>query len=252
VARAKRTDRTEARRRFRAEQAGLVGDPTTEASAASAPGKGRQVQVEAPVRRPGIVASFRNAYRPLDLRGDLRAAPVVLRHWGVLAAAAISIAASVVFILSTNDLAASIDYTLSDPMAGKSVGTMSNISYLVISMFVTPPPAAGAFLIGFTAKRASWLGGLVFGIVAAGCYIAVLSSPAGRLLTGGQSAGQYIAQAAALAPVGAALFAAAAAWYRRFLDMANPNRGRPRPQQGRTNSRQKDRPLVSRAADRRR
>ena len=50
-------------------------------------------------------------------------------------------------------------------------------------MFVTPPTAAGAFLIGFTAKRASWLGGLAFGVVAAICYVVVLSSPAGKMLT---------------------------------------------------------------------
>ena len=185
------------------------------------------------------MASFKAAYRPVDLRGDLRAAPKVLTHWGVLASCAIAIVASAIFIVATNDFASSIDYTLSDPMAGKTIGTASNLSYLVISMFVTPPPAAGAFLIGFTAKRASWLGGLAFGIVAAFCYVAVLSSPAGRLLTSGHSSDAYIVQAAALAPVGAALFASAAAWYRRFLDLANPNRGKPRPQQSRGGSAKK-------------
>jgi hypothetical protein len=241
VARAKRTDRTEARRRYRAEQAALGGDSTMDEIVESTPATGRsagpKAQAPAPAR-PGIIASFRNAYRPLDLRSDLRAAPMVLTHWGVLVASGIAIAASAVFIISTNDLAASLDYTLSNPMQGKTIGTASNISYLVISMFVTPPPAAGAFLIGFTARRASWLGGLAFGIVAAACYVVVLSSPAGKLLTSGQPADAYIVQAAALAPMGAALFAAAAAWYRRFLDMANPNRGKPKPkpQQGRSSS----------------
>jgi hypothetical protein len=253
VARAKRTDRTEARRRHRAEQAVSGAELVAEDVTETAPAKGRQASARgsAPVR-PGIMASFRSAYRPLDLRGDLAVAPVVLRHWGVLAAIAISVVSSIVFVLSTNDLASSIDFSVPDPMKGRSIGTVSNISYLAISMFVTPPPAAGAFLIGFTAKRASWLGGLVFGIVAALSYAAVLSSPAGRLLTSGQPNGQFIAQAAALAPIGGALFAAVAAWYRRFLDTANPNRGRPRPQQGRGNPRQKDRPIVSRAATRRR
>jgi hypothetical protein len=238
VARAKRTNRTEARRRYRAEQAAAGGDPTIDDVVATAPTKGRNAASNAPAaaRRPGIVASFKAAYRPVDLRGDLRAAPMVLTHWGVLAACAIAIAASAIFIIATNDFASSIDYTLSEPMAGKTIGTASNLSYLVISMFVTPPPAAGAFLIGFTAKRASWLGGLAFGIVAAVCYVVVLSSPAGKLLTSGQSAESYVFQAAALAPVGAALFSSAAAWYRRFLDLANPNRGKPRPQQGRSSN----------------
>lgn len=238
MARAKRTNRTEARRRYRAEQAALA-DPTAvdvvETVPAKVRGKNAPLQGAAPVR-PGIVASFKAAYRPVDLRGDLRVAPMVLTHWGVLAACAIAIAASAVFIIATNDFASSIDYTASDPMAGKTIGTASNLSYLVISMFVTPPPAAGAFLIGFTAKRASWLGGLAFGVVAAICYVVVLSSPAGKMLTSGQSSSTYIVQAAALAPIGAALFASAAAWYRRFLDMANPNRGKPRPQQGRSGS----------------
>jgi len=253
VARAKRTDRTLARRRYRAELAGPGADPAAEEIAEAALARGRQAPAQGqPVARPGIMASFRNAYRPLDLRGDLRAAPKILTHWGVLAAAGIAIVSTAVFIIATADLAGSLDFSLSDPLQGRQIGTASNISYLVISMFVTPPPAAGAFLIGFTARRASWLGGLAFGIVAAACYTAVLLSPAGRLLTAGAPTGPFVAQAAMLAPVGAALFAAAAAWYRRFLDLANPNRNRPRPQQGRGGSKQKGRPLVSRAADKRR
>ena len=45
-------------------------------------------------------------------------------------------------------------------------------------------------------------------------------------------------RASPVAPIGAALFASAAAWYRRFLKLANPNRSQrkaqpARPQQGR-------------------
>lgn len=251
MARAKRTDRTAARRRYRGEQAGL-DDASGVESTESAPSSGRSAKPGPAQPRPGIMASFRNAYRPLDLRGDLRVAPAVLAHWGVWVAILVAVAASAAFIVSTNEFAASIDFSNPTALEGKSLDTVSNISYLVISMFIVPPPMAGAFLIGFTAKRASWLGGLVFGIAAAACYAVVLSSPAGRLLTGNEPAGSMIVTAAALSPVGAALFAAAAAWYRRFLNMANPNRNRPRPQQGRGNPRQKNRPLVSRAADRRR
>jgi hypothetical protein len=162
----------------------------------------------------------------------------VLLHWGVLLAVGIAVASSVVFVLSTNELAQSIDWSIPDPLAGKQLNTVSNLSYLAFSLFVAPPPAAAGFLIGFTAKRASWLGGLVFGIIATACYIAVLQTPAGKLLTAGQPATAAIVNAAAIAPVGAALFASVAAWYRRFLDLANPNRGQksqPKPQQGRGN-----------------
>jgi hypothetical protein len=253
VARAKRTDRTEARRRFRAEQAAL-GDDQSTMSETGDPGSGPSKTKPAAPVRPGIGASFKAAYRPVNILADLRAAPQVLTHWGFIVAIVGAAAASVVYVLATSEVGAALDFSLSDPLAGKQVGTASQISYFAVSMFVTPPPAAGAFLIGFTAKRASWLAGLVYGVFAAACYIYILSSPAGRLLTGNNPAEVYIAQAAALAPIGAALFAAAAAWYRRFLDVANPNRGQRRPStpSGRGNPRQKNRPLVSRAADKRR
>jgi hypothetical protein len=91
---------------------------------------------------------------------------------------------------------------------------------------VAPPPAAGAFLVGFTAPRASWLGGLAFGIVAAVCYAAIVLSPAGRLLIGSNPPEAFVLQAAVMGPIGALLFASAAAWYKRFLNLASPNRGR--------------------------
>ena len=105
--------------------------------------------------------------------------------------------------------------------------------------FLSPPPAIGAFLIGFAAKRASWLGGLIYGIFVVVVVIALLATPAGRLLTVDSPDGNtsLIVGHAAWSPIGAALFAAAAAWYRRFLDLSNPNRARrgeePRKPQGR-------------------
>jgi hypothetical protein len=224
VARAKRTDRTDARRRHRAEQASVAAAEAETDSATATSTKAGKPASTPPQQRPSIRSAFSGAMRPLDLRGDLRAAPRVLTHWGFLAAIGIAVASSVIFVLSTNELAQSIDWTAADPYAGKQLGTVSNLSYLAFSLFVAPPPAAGGFLIGFTAKRASWLGGLVFGIVATICYIGVLQAPAGQLLTGGQPASGAIVNAAAIAPVGAALFASVAAWYRRFLELANPNR----------------------------
>ena len=103
----------------------------------------------------------------------------------------------------------------------------STIPYFLGTMALQPPPAIGAFLIGFAAKRASWLGGLIYGIFVTIVAIVVLQTPAGRLLTGDGSAEAVIVGHAAWSPVGAALFASAAAWYRRFLDLANPNRPGP-------------------------
>ena len=248
MARAKRTDRTEARRRYRAElaalapdDAGATDDPTT-ASAPRSGSKAASAGASAqPGPRPSIRAAFSGAIRPLDLRGDLRAAPRVLTHWAVLAAIAISIVSAIAFVVSTDELFKSVDWTAADPLAGKQFSTVGSISFLGVQLFVLAPPFAGAFLIGFTAKRASWLGGLVFGIVAAGCFAGILQTEAWHaLVKSGESPQLAVSSSAAISPVGAALFASIAAWYRRFLELANPNRNQrqqQKPQQGRGNMR---------------
>lgn len=230
MARAKHTDRTEARRRHRAEQAALAAASTGDAPEDDAPAGGTAAKSTAakgaaapPPQRPGIMAALRGAYRPVNLREDLRALPQVVTHWAVLAAGAIAIGATAVFVASTNELGAALDFTRDKPLEGVNVGSVSSTSYLVMNLFVEQP-VAGAFLIGFTAKRASWLGGLVYGIVAAICYVVVLLTPAGRLLIGDAPVESYLVQIV-FASFSALLFASAAAWYRRFLNLANPNRG---------------------------
>jgi len=70
--------------------------------------------------------------------------------------------------------------------------------------------------------------------------IVVLQTEAGRLLTGDKPMDALVVGHAAWSPVGAALFASAAAWYRRFLDLANPNRQhRSSKPQGRSNAKAK-------------
>lgn len=230
MARAKRTERTEARRRYRAEQAALTADAATDtaethaATTASKSGKSSPGAVSTGPQRPGFMAAFRGAFRQADVKADLRSLPRLVTHWGFLAAVAAAVAATAVFVLSTNEFAATAD--LSNPGTAPTVGTVSNISYLVVSLFVAPPPAAGAFLVGFTAPRASWLGGLLYGVVASACYTAILLSPTGRLFIGTSSPEPFILNAWIVAPLGAMLFAAASAWYKRFLNLANPNRGR--------------------------
>jgi hypothetical protein len=230
LARAKHTDRTAARRRHRAEQAARLAaaepDDGPDDAGRTKGQPARPAGSSATAARPGITTAFREAFRPVDLRGDLRALPVVVRHWGVLASVAAAVGATAVFIASTNGLGASLDFSLSEPLAGKTVDSVSNLSYLAVSLFVAPPPAAGAFLIGFTAPRASWLGGLIYGIVATICYAAIVMSPAGRLLISNNPPEAYVLNAFVIGPLGALLFASAAAWYRRFLNLANPNRGR--------------------------
>jgi hypothetical protein len=241
VARAKRTDRTEARRRHRAEQAALAEtEPGTDAVAASTTQK---TAAKAPQQsRPSIMASMRQAYRPLRLREDLAGLPQVLVNWGFLAAMGITAAAAAWFVLAYNDAMAAIPVGQATQAQLEQVVAGNQIPYFIGTMALQPPPAIGAFLIGFTAKRASWLGGLIYGLFVSVLAVAVLQTSAGRLLTGDQSADALLVGHAAWSPVGAALFAAAAAWYRRFLDLSNPNRGQPKsskPQQGRGNTKAK-------------
>jgi hypothetical protein len=237
VARAKRTDRTDARRRYRAEQSTLAAVETDAEPQASAPSATRGTKSASPStppqQRPSIVGAFKGAMRPLDLGADLRAAPRVLLHWGVLAAVGIAVASSVLFVISLNDIAksidwAAVDWTQPNPLAAQTAGIqaspLATISQIGVQMFVVAPGIAGAFLIGFTAKRASWLGGLFFGIVATACFVGILATPVGNFLTSGGTPQQAIASTAAISPIGAAVFASVAAWYRRFLELANPNR----------------------------
>jgi hypothetical protein len=223
VARAKRTNRTEARRRHRAEQATLAETEPGDVIAAPAP-TGKSSAKSATPERPGIKMAFRGAMRPLDLRGDLRALPTVLVNWGFLAAMGITVGAAALFVIAYSDAMAAIPVGTATPDQLTNVVGTSTIPYFLGTMALQPPPAIGAFLIGFAAKRASWLGGLIYGIFVTIVAIVVLQTQAGRLLTGDSSAQAVIVGHAAWSPLGAALFASAAAWYRRFLDLANPNR----------------------------
>lgn len=239
MARAKRTDRTEARRRHRAELAALAEtEPGTETRTASS---SQQTSGQTPPpAKPSIMASFRLAYRPLRLRDDLKSLPLVVTNWGFLAAMGATAAIGAWFVLSYNDGMAAIPVGQATQAQLEQVVGANSIPYFLGTMALQPPPAIGAFLIGFTAKRASWLGGLIYGIFVTALAIVVLQTQAGRLLTGDQPMDALVVGHAAWSPLGAALFAAAAAWYRRFLDLANPNRrqrsGKP---QGRSNAKAK-------------
>jgi hypothetical protein len=248
LARAKRTDRTEARRRYRAEQAALAGDAETideaempdEASGA----RGQAAKSSANPARPSITAAFRGAVRPLDWRADLRELPKLVRHWSLLLPVALSIGSTVVVLIA----AASITETGTGTGTGTApVSSVGVVAGLLYQFFLVPPPMAGAFLAGLAAPRASWLIGAIFGVVSALGYAAiVLAAP--DILTG-QNRGFLILEGLVVSPLGSALFASMAAWYRRFLNLSNPNRSQraTKPSRGRGNM-----PTNSRAAASRR
>jgi hypothetical protein len=235
VARAKKTHRAEARRRYRAstvdvddgaelgleEEAGEDEAPVkTPGAAAVAPRpQGGSAQATA---RPGIGSAFRSSFRPLDLRGDLRALPALLRHRSFL----------LPVILSGLSIAIV-------PFAG-----LSPLAITFWQYFAGAAPLGTAFIAGFLAPRASWLiGGLVCAIAALlqaiafqgqfGGFFEVASSSNATPITANEVRSLLLSQAVFYGIPSGIFFAAAAAWYKRFLNRANPNRARQAAAQGR-------------------
>jgi hypothetical protein len=229
VARAKRTDRAEARRRNRAMYAdpsadgdvetSLDNDTPSAATARTAAPRSRVATSAgpAPAPRPGIAAAFRSSFRPLDLRGDLRALPQIVTHWSLL-----------VPVILAGVAVAMVPFFTSSPIVGTVFGYFSG-----------PAPFGTAFVAGLFAPRASYLVGILAALASVGFMaLAFAVGPFGGALQGmtditGQPLTESAAKAALLnealvtgVPL-AALVAAAGAWYRRFLNRANPNRARP-------------------------
>jgi len=161
--------------------------------------------------RMGIGAALRSSFHPLRLRDDIAALPSLVTHRSLWLPVLVTIVSTVAVVAT----------------GGKDVVTPFLFAY-----FVQTPALGGAFLAGFLAPRASWLLGAIVGVVAAAGYVAVAALVPGAISTtaptssevGGVAVGAFIAT-----PIMGALFASLAAWYRRFLTLTNPNRGR-RPQ----------------------
>ena len=98
----------------------------------------------------------------------------------------------------------------------------------MFAYFIQTPAIGGVFLAGFLAPRASWLLGVLVGLASALCYAVVIlffpTTVAATTPTTSQATDAIVA-ALVLSPTMGAFFAAAAAWYRRFLQLSNPNRG---------------------------
>lgn len=209
VARAKRTDRAAARRRYRAtiEAEG----PDTEDVPEAAPARPSTRDVTTQVR-VGFVRAFREAYHPVHVREDLAALPSLVRNKAFWIPLLVTIVASGAVV---------------------ATGGRDAVSAILFSYFVQTPAIGGVFLAGFLAPRASWLLGAIIGFVAAGGYIAVLGLVPASLSGANPDPGTFqsiVLSALLFSPLMGAFFASTAAWYRRFLTLTNPNRGR-RPQQ---------------------
>ena len=218
VARAKRTERAEARRRYRAANA---PDATTDVTDGAAPAAsaGRTASTTAPSAkssasstpsgRIGFAAAFKLSIRPLHVREDLAALPWIAIH--------------------TKALWVPLLITIASTVATAITGSGNLLTEFLFTYFVVFPAIGGVFIAGFLAPRASWLLGIIVGFVSAVCYVAMgsggyLPSPFAEVFAANPLTSSVTALL--VSPIVGAFFAAAAAWYRRFLALSSPNRGR--------------------------
>ena len=211
MARAKRTQRAEARRRNRAAAPDAAFEVDEDAPSPSTAPRSPQPSAKAPAtpQRMAFMAAFRAAIRPLNVRADLAALPWIATHTHALWVPLAITLASTVAIIATNG---------------------GDISLFMFAYFIQTPAIGGVFIAGFLAPRASWLLGALVGLFSAVCYsVLVLAYPTTIAAAApSQAQAQEIALSAFfLSPVIGAFFAAGAAWYRRFLRLSSPNRARP-------------------------
>ena len=216
MARAKRTERAEARRRYRAT---LATDPgrgrrrrRRAASRGSSraptlePRAGRQESSGTP-ERVGFLDAFKLSIRPVHVREDLASLPWITVH--------------------TKAIWVPILITVAATIATAATGARDMVTGLLFTYFVVFPAIGGVFIGGFLAPRASWLVGSWSG----SCRRRATSCLAWRLAADRRGAVQPQPHRRRglrihlLADHGC-LLRGRAAWYRRFLALSSPNRQR--------------------------
>jgi len=220
VARAKQTNRAEARRRYRqatqAEDAmeladGPDADDAATSTSRQAPKAASAKAAPSGPQRPGFMAAFRGAYHPARVREDLAYLPKLLTSRALLAGV-------LLVLIGAGAALAYPGYTGSQ---------------FALELLVIPGSALGPQLVaGFFAPRASYILGFIVGVVQGIAFALILSQIAAQFgidVSQDQMANVMV-QAFLTGPLSGALFAAAAAWYRRFLALSSPRRqaaGRP-------------------------
>jgi hypothetical protein len=215
LARAKQTGRSEARRKYRQSMAPEVdgegellepGDDTEPQRTSAKAAPARTADNRAPSGRLGFGASMRLAYHPPNIREDIQTLPRTLRSRGFLAAVLMVIVGGLVWYAY--------------PVYSGSITAWE--------LLVLPGSALAPQLVaGFFAPRASYLLGLVVGLVQPVVYLLVNSSPRVQeayLLRGVNIPGITVDQVALAffnSVLMGGLFAAMAAWYRRFLALSS-------------------------------
>jgi len=213
VARAKQTARSEARRRYRqatttapdGEAATAAPDAPSKAAAKPAP---RPNDRPAAAARPGFMAAIRGAYHPAHIREDLAALPKLLTHWSFLV--------SVLMVLGA--------------AAGKLVLPNYTGTEFAWQLLALPGSALAPQLVaGFFAPRGSYLLGFIVGLEQGVIFTILANTIAAQIGTPipSDQYGNLLVLSFVTGPISGTLFAAAAAWYRRFLALSSPKRPAP-------------------------
>ncbi len=212
MARAKKTDRANARRRARAAAAVTEADVSAADSGTASPGA-----TTAPASpRPSVLGAFRDAYQPLHLRDDIRAIPWLVTRTNAIWLPVVLIVASTVWYLASAGSVAEIATSRYASLAG-----------IAFSLLVAPPPIGSAFLAGVLAPRMSYMAGFLVGmasLIAFSIVVAIAPSGAASALPPGLRE-SWIVWAISIGPVSGIAIGAFAGFYRRFLRRVNPNSG---------------------------
>ena len=280
MARAKRTSRAEARRRYRAqvaEQANAQAPETAERPGEPSGRGPRDPRPAASPQRSGMRYAFRAAFHPPNFGDDIAHLPELLRSRAVLIPILISVGTALaIAVTKGTDVISGLlaQYFLVTPpigsifiagffaprasyLAGLIVGLVAALALTAVVVATpianptvtpgaSPSPSAAASAAGSASAAPS------SSVAPSGSASASLASSASPGASAAPSpapsgAGQVVANPVAVAsaalvwsPLIGALFASAAAWYRRFLQLSNPNRAAQRgAQRGKPNNRRR-------------
>jgi xanthosine utilization system XapX-like protein len=201
LARAKHTQRAEARRRYRAAQAAELEPADAEESDEGPAATSERAPAEA--QRSGPLL------RMPDIRADLAALPAILRAKPLLWLVAIGMVAALAvgFVASSG--------TIQDP-------TLLTIAVFFFQTMLYPPALVPIFIAGFIAPRASYLIGLLFGLLDGILFSALAIAAPGQVSTNDvvSIVGLYLP----LATVSGGVIGGFAAWYRAFLQRSAQRR----------------------------
>ena len=227
MARAKRTDRAEARRQHRAylaaqteAQAAAEAEevPAEDRSAPARPTRARDAEIAyKPGERLGMMAAIRAASRTPHYVDDLRnIGPLVVGTKAVWPVAAICVISAAVAYPRLN----SQTVVANDPILS------------VIFQFVLYPlPLLPPMMAGFLAPRSTWLAGAIAALISTVTLLALVIATQFKIegsstsITGANVAGITVSWLSVALPFGA-LIGAASGWYKRFLDLMGAGRQR--------------------------